>query len=301
MKATLATIRQLDKKTALGVIQTFGSKTGLSDLAIILGAKCSFGDTDIQKKLAGWIWTSSPYDMGYVILKGGRNNNATNPLWRSNAVRPVIAPHEAQKISPSKYILYPVKLPNGQTIEMAKYGEYPQTVADRRITSLLENALELCQMRMTGKVYTFDGAKLDDEKAPFCAYECPEYLLGNGKYIRIKAQSKNNTSILSTGELAQEEKNYWVKVEPVEWLVDNTGYWISKNALISGIQFDINEHYDGNFEKTQMCLYLKRIFSVDVLPTNEWLQTKQQKISQHHLFHFIHNNNEQSEQLQYGD
>ena len=71
---------------------------------------------------------------------------------------------------------------------------------------------------------------------------------------------------LSTGEKVETEKPYWLQVQPIEWLKDPSGIWISKKALFSGIQFDTKSYYDGDFKNTFMKKYLDTYFAKEIEP-----------------------------------
>ena len=60
---------------------------------------------------------------------------------------------------------------------------------------------------------------------------------------------------------------YWIEVQPIEWLVDPTGTWISKKALIGGIQFDTEKYYKGDFSKTFIKHYLDTYFAKEIEPS----------------------------------
>ena len=59
-----------------------------------------------------------------------------------------------------------------------------------------------------------------------------------GRRIFESRQQRKN-AILSDGREVKEGTAYWVKVEPIEWLVDtNNDFIISKQILFAGISFD---------------------------------------------------------------
>ncbi|MBQ7659335.1 MAG: AAA family ATPase [Alphaproteobacteria bacterium] len=130
------------------------------------------------------------------------------------------------------------------------------------------------QLKKTGKNYTFDSAKLNDYDTPYQKRSSAEYTYGGEKYIRIEAKVANEGSILSNGERPEEGKAYWVKVEPVEWLKDRSGTWVSKQAILAGVQFDRKSIYDGDFEKTDMYQRLQEL-EAQMMPSREYQRQEQ--------------------------
>lgn len=155
-------------------------------------------------------------------------------------------------------------MPNGQSVKICKYGEYPQDIAPAAISKKLEKAFQNRTLDSTGKQYTFDQVGLDDCDLPFKALVHKEYTLDGKRYIRVLGKPADGDSVLSDGQEVEGGKPYWLEVKPIEWLVDPSGIWLAKKGLFSGIRFNKGGDYDGNFAKTEMKSYLDNFFSKEM-------------------------------------
>ena len=101
------------------------------------------------------------------------------------------------------------------------------------------------------------------------------------RYIRVLGRPADYDSKLSTGERVKKGKPYWVEVQPIEWLMDKSGWVVAKKCLFAGIQFDEKylqkswfpgrryyktALYDGDFSKTFMKHYLDTYFAKEMEP-----------------------------------
>lgn len=268
MDFTFLTEEQIWGDSALEVMKRYGTKVGPTDLTVILNA---FVDTlggydgrdDSAFKYGATCssWSASPTRFGgvyYVSSKGNSEHGETNePRY---AARPVLPPSEASKISPRF-----TRNING--INVAEYGEYPQTVADDRTGERLERLYSSRFLRPTGKNYTFNSVDSYDFLTPFKAIAYPEYELDGKRYIRVLSCQKQKHVELSTGEYAEFEKPYWVEVQPIEWLMDRSGTMVAKKCLFAGIKFDTETSYNGDFSKTFMKHYLDTYFAKEMEST----------------------------------
>ncbi len=133
----------------------------------------------------------------------------------------------------------------------AKYGEYPQTAADRETARQLESEYSAGRLRTTGK--------------RFCnRYE--EYTYRENKYIR--AEYEGATHVLSDGRTHQEGEPVWIRVETVRWLFDEKeDLLVSESILDAGICFCGSNYYDGDFGNTEVCRFLNEEFAEDLVPS----------------------------------
>ena len=71
-------------------------------------------------------------------------------------------------------------------------------------------------------------------------------------------------------EWVEPKKPYWVRVEPIKWYLDESGYLVSAECISAGFQFSKRKAYNGNFENTFMNPYLKRLSEeIEVVKVNE--------------------------------
>lgn len=258
---------------ALDVMKKYGTAVAPTDLTAILGGVMDSADgiktSEGETTCASWSASSNDHgDVRCVNYEGDKLWN--NPNTRDISARPALPPSEASKISPS--IARAIA-----GIRVAEYGEYPQTVADKRTSAKLERLHDSRSLRPTGKNYTFDSVDLGDYDKSFKATSFPEYEMDGKRYIRVLGRPSDDDSKLSTGEQVESGKPYWVEVQPIEWLMDRSGTMVAKKCLFAGIQFDTKSSYNGYFSKTSMKHYLDTYFAKEMEPTGRVASREQSK------------------------
>lgn len=257
----------------LEVLKKYGEKAAITDLAILTGAFVEDKEYNIEedKTLAGrvgWQWTSSDDKDGNVlaILKDGYWFGKSRYL-RSLVVRPALQ---------SSTIFSQIS-PNG-VAEEVEYGEYPQMAADKHMQSVLEAALQIEKLKVTGKHYTFDSIKYNKYGTGFQPVSYDEYEYEGKKYIRVMANTfyKGNPIQLSNGEYYKSGDFVWIEVQPVRWLVDSKSKTlIAKKGILSGIRYlSKNKKYTGVFKETEMYSYLNTYLIEEMI----FSTVKQEKI-----------------------
>jgi hypothetical protein len=248
----------------LQVMRDYGTQTGMSDLAVLLGGAVSRSNaTTSDGQRSAYVWTASSAN-GYVrtVIDYG-NRHYYDPFIRCLGARPALPSSVASSIGLSK--AKPSRKISG--VQVVEYGEYPQTIADENITREL-NGLSKAQLKKmeTGKTYTFDSKKRNAYDKLFNAKKHAEYQYNGKKYIRVEAKPYGEGhSMLSNGKPAQAGQSYWVEVQPIEWLKDPSGVMVARQVLFAGVQFDKKQRYDGNFENTDMKQYLQNHFAKEML------------------------------------
>ena len=269
---TFLTEEQIWGDDALAVIKNYGTKVAPTDLTVILGGYVTGGaNRTSEGDLTCASWSASSDEIGNVrcVFYGGDKGGGFTFI-RDISARPALPPSEASKISPSEE-----RAIDG--IRVAEYGEYPQTVADERTSAKLERLHSSRSLRPTGKNYTFDSVDLEDYDTPFKATSFSEYEMDGKKYIRVLGRPYDDDSKLSTGKQVEEGKPYWVQVQPIEWLMDESRWMVSKKCLFAGIQFDTKSSYDVDFSKTSIKRYLDTYFAKELVPSNALEQKKEEK------------------------
>jgi hypothetical protein len=247
-------------KGQLQVMKAYGTKTGMSDLAIALGGYMSTPKTSDGQR-TGFVWSASSDADGDVrAVYDNGDRSLDDPNKRGCGARPALPSSVASSIrlseaKPSRKI---------SEVDVVEYGEYPQTIAPEEISEKLEKALTTRKLQATGKKYTFDGAAYDAYDTPFNAKEHVEYQHDGKRYIRVEAQPIDGDSVLSNGHTPEKGEACWIEVKPIEWLRDPSGICVARQALFAGVQFDKNENYDGNFAQTDMKQYLDRFFTKEM-------------------------------------
>ena len=239
----------------LDVIKKYGKTAAPTDLAVLLGTPMTTTGTidgrTSEGDLTCFYYTSSPYEGGSAVRTVSINGNKNGCIpYVKEAVRPVIPPGKTIE-------LLPMSEKKGiNDVDIVEYGEYPQTVVDEETAGMLMESFQKHELTETGKVYWLGG--------PSSEYECD-----GEKYVLVTSKPYNEENQLSSGEKVKKDKPYWVRVEPIEWLADKSGFWVAKKALISGIEFSYRDNYDGIFSKTNMCKYLKEHFSEEITPSEK--------------------------------
>ena len=266
VKMTLLVENQLWGEKSLDVLKAYGTKVALSDLAIVLGGWLGSDGVTIEGDRSGYIWTASGLDLGLVrTITHAGDKCYYYPNRRRDGIRPTILKTEAKKIKPDEIKM--LELPNGQTVKVVLYGDYPQKSVKVKLSELLEKMYHNKELKKLNRYFTFDTTGLTDYETGLTPKKYFVYRHEDKNYLRLEGRPADSDSILSNGKDVQIGDPYWIEVVPIEWLVDEkTGIWISKKALISGIRFGKDDAYDGDFEKTDMYYYLNTYFSKEMLP-----------------------------------
>ena len=272
MKVTFLREEDIWGNNALEVMQAYGTKVGVSDVAIALGTCMGSGTKNSAGVASGYAWSASSYknvNVRTVDLDGAKN--CFNPNRRIAAGCPALPFSATSKICPNN--MKTMRLANGKTVQICEYGAYPQTVAPKSISQELEAQYQKNALKTTGKNYTFDSVELDAYSTGFTPRNCAEYMFNGKRYVRIKGKPYDRNSVMSDGTSVQKGQAYWFEVQPIEWLMDPKGTWVSRQALFAGIQFDTKNEYNGNFANTTMYNYLQKHFAKEMEAQKEFTET----------------------------
>ncbi len=270
METTFLTEDQIWGDNALPVLKEYGVAAAPTDLAVILGAVLGGKSVDKEKHLSGHFWSASS-DEGRLVRCADYNGDRDwyYPKNRIVAGRPAL-PKSSTSIIRSSAARPNRKIGNIQVIE---YGTYPQTAAPQKIADELESAYKRHSLSTTGNKYTFDTRALDDYNNGFSGADYDEYAHNGKRYIRVLGKPYDGDSKTHDGRQIEKDKVYWVEVQPVEWLADKSGVWVSRESLFAGIRFNPPGAYDGDFSKTEMNQYLKKYFTPQLTQSNTSIHT----------------------------
>ncbi len=273
MEITLLREEDIWGDRALEVIQAYGTAVGISDVAIALGTMMGSGTQNSAGVASGLAWSASSNIYGHVrsVDSYGDKDYSFHPDNRKAAGCPALPFSTTSKIRPDN--VRAMRLANNKTVQICEYGFYPQTVVPKSVSQELEALYQKHTLKTTGKTYTFDSAELDAYSTGFTPRNCAEYSFAGKKYVRIEGKPYDSDSILSDGTSVQKGQAYWFEVQPIEWLVDPKGMWVSRQALFAGIQFDTNSDYDGNFANTAMYNYLQTHFAKEMEAQRQFEET----------------------------
>lgn len=271
----------------LGILKKYGTKCAITDFAILLGGYVSdnyhTSEGENLKDRNGWWWLQTPNsDKARVVYTDG------NSYWnfvnrRDGGGRPVL-PYSS---------ISSILISDGEVINEifeVQYGEYPQTIVDENYSQELENAYNNGSLITSGKTYTTDSVGYRDYDTSFKPRTHTEYEYKGSKYIRFVADSNCDGEVLSDGRKVEFGKAYWIKVEPITWLVDEEqNLALSKKILFSGVQFKNKRDYTGDFDKCDIKQFMDNCFSKDIMSDKINYQNKSEIIEEKTIKQILEN------------
>ena len=261
---TLLSDEQIIGSHKIDVIERLGGKCAISDFAMLLGGyECSNfieDDSSLKGRTTFW-WTRSSNGNGNVrTVDYNGDINWACAGHRFDAVRPVLPFSSISDISPNG-----VRGRDG--ILEVEYGEYPQYAVDANLGRTLDREFASGRLKKTGKTYTTDSRLLDDKES-FKARKHHEYEYNGKKYVKVKYFGTEFSHFkLSNGETYLNGDEVWVEVAPIKWLVDEKSrLMLSKTCLASGIRICNHGQYKGDFERSEVYMFLNTYFAKDITP-----------------------------------
>ena len=268
---TFLTDEQLFGNNQLDIISRYGTKCAITDFSILLGGYVSSDDYtsegNTRKDRTGWWWTKTPYNNDARVVDFYGNSYWSYVNERNGGARPALPYSSIQSISSNG-----VRGASG--IKEIEYGEYPQTIVDENYSRELERAYNNGSLRTTGKNYTTDSVRYQDYDTNFRPRAHTEYEYNGSKYIRFVGDSNCDEEVLSDGRTIQSGNTYWVRVEPITWLVDErANIALSKKLIFSGVQFKNRRDYKGDFDRTDIKQFMDNYFSKEIVSDRVYSQT----------------------------
>ena len=272
---TFLTKEQIFGDNKLEILKKYGTRCAITDFSILLGGFVSSdyytSEGNTLKNRTGWWWTkSSDGDDVQVVCTSTNGSRYWDRVHkRDGGARPALPYSSIQSISSNG-----VRGKSG--IKEIEYGEYPQTIVDENYSSELESAYNNRNLRTTGKTYTTDSVRYQDTDTSFRARTHTEYEYNGSKYIRFVGDSNCAGKFLSDGRTIKTGQAYWVRVEPITWLVDErANIALSKKLIFSGVQFKNRRDYKGDFDRTDIKQFMDNYFSKEIITMNNILTTSQ--------------------------
>lgn len=149
-----------------------------------------------------------------------------------------------------------------------EFGVYPQYFASIETGNELEMRYECNDLITTDKKYTIMHPTGSGEMHPVALEEYPEYEYQNDYYIRYTAFDESAV-FASNGQAVLRDNDYWIKVSPVLWLLDEeTKLLISKRSLVSGVRFN-SKPYSGDFETTEVKQFIDTYLTPNLFDKSE--------------------------------
>ena len=269
---TFLTDEQIFGNNQLDIISRYGTKCAITDFSILLGGYVSSNyytsEGNTRKDRTCWWWTkSSDGDNDAIVVSKSGDRSWFNVSKRSGGYRPALPYSSIQSISSNG-----VRGANG--IKEIEYGEYPQTIVDENYSRELERAYNNRSLGTTGKNYTTDSVRYQDTDTSFRARTHTEYEYNGSKYIRFVGDLNCEGEVLSDGRTIETGQAYWVRVEPITWLVDErANIALSKKLIFSGLQFKNRRDYKGDFDRTDIKQFMDNYFSKEIVSDRVYSQT----------------------------
>ena len=241
------TVMGMKEFTLLGFYEDIREKVKnakASDFAKALGVQC-----DNQGFAKWWSQTNQSRHMVAIFNPEFNGEDWELAQERTIGIRPVI------RFSSLELDMNSVAI-GDDGLKYATFGEYPQKIPSALTQDVLNDAFNKNRMTLTGKKYTVDRVENNSLRDPFRKLELSEYEYSGHKYIMVKNSSATIPNM----------DNCWVEVTPIEWIIDSENHIaISKNVLISGIQFDNREEYDGVISNTHIYKFLNKYFANEIV------------------------------------
>ena len=250
---SLLTLEQVNGSKALRCFKTYGNSCLGTDFVNLIGGYMS--DQGAFYWLSDKKIGTGPLNVHYVedigikgVLKSAKCDLS------AFCIRPVIS---LKNINPDS-----IFIDSNDTMEI-EYGEFPQTVERNDKAKMLESLYQIGCLTKTGKLYTINdpskNTNLDNK--PFIPKSLYEYELSDTKYVRIESNSLGIAS-LSDGTIPGSRSIYWVKVEPIRWIVDKfSNICVTKKAIMGGIPFNHSAKFTGYFNDSDIEKYFDFYFA----------------------------------------
>ena len=225
----------------------------ITDFALLLGGSNKDGDY-----FTDW-WVKNPYPstLAEVAISSDGKPELVPATHRNVSVRPALPYSAIESVAHDQRYMGRVKV--------VKFGEYPQTACSKKLSKLLETRYKNHELLGSSKKYTLDGVTYDNLFEEFSPLEYNEYHYLGEAYIRVDGGFNGLDEVLSNGEKVKAHEPYWIKVEPIEWLVDEKAdIALSRYALFAGVQYNYGTDVPS-FESTNLKKYLDKYFSQEIL------------------------------------
>ena len=143
-------------------------------------------------------------------------------------------------------------------------GEYPRNIVDDSMARKLDFEKFLGRLKKSGKSYTL-FVKTGNKPTTFAPKKYEEYEYQGKKFINMI--SENSLRIKKDyGRAIEFNKPYWVKVEPITWIVDEkNNVAITKDIVFGGVPFNMDSKVT-DFDDTFIKKYMDTYFANEILP-----------------------------------
>ncbi len=242
----LLRLDQIKGDNCLSILKKMGYSADYTDFALLLGGK------------NGKWWTMTPGSYGPIAI--GRNNySRCEPSWESQVgVRPVVKYSAITQFCKNKR-------QNASGVTEVEFGEYPSTIVDDNDNDSLIALYYTNKIPLTGKGYRIANPIVGYGQTNVKTY--PEFDYKGEKIIEITSSTIETDDLLTNGNNVRPGYPYFLKVEPIVWLVDEEAdLAIAKNIVFSGVSFNAMSGYYSleEFDESFMKRFLNDFFAEDI-------------------------------------
>ena len=260
---TFLTEEQIYGENRLKIFEVAHIQAEISDFAILLGGitELPFNDSITFSYNKGCYWTKTITEINAHRIKTINSRGVTYEdysCFRYYGSRVVLPYSSIKSFTENDYSL-------GNGVISVNFGMYPQMVVFDVLSSTLENEFSKGKLKVVGK-YTTDSIPADDAASFFRAKEHNVYEYNGKRYVRVVGDARAVGETLSNFSTVFAGTGYWIKVEPITWLVDvKADVAISERILFSGIQFANSDTFIKDFEDTDIKRFMKDYFLPDII------------------------------------
>ena len=261
---------QIIGESQLEIFKKYGAQAAITDFSILLGGVV--GNFSIDDGKTGGYWTKTwTFDDTVDCINDFGVDVMCDQVERQFCCRPAF-PYSSIKKVASRAVK------NSSDVLEIQYGEYPQMLVDSKTEKELEAIYSKALLKKTKRVYTVDNRMTGEYEAPFEARSIEEYDHNGKKYIRILGDGNSVGSILSDGRDVKSGKAYWVKVDPIVWLVDEKAdIAVTKKLIFAGMQFQNDCKYKSDFSKTDIKKFMDNYFVKEIVVDRNKLYSEEEK------------------------
>ena len=257
-KIKILTKDQVFGDNVLDIFKIKGSEAVVTDFAILLGGYFKAGDTLSNRIGSYWIDAKVRDGNLKINYRGFQHDDAVSA--RKNGIRLAKDIASIDKV-PSNNKETKFEKDDFYKVE---YGYFPQTSVSKNEQEKLNEMFKCKLMKKTGNIYTTDTINKHAYTNRFKPQEFEEYEYKNNRYIRVpvNVEDRNGKITLSNGEKYTSIDYVWIKVEPIQWWIDEKAkIMVSEKILLSGIQFSNLwgiSNYEDSFLKEYINTYMEK-------------------------------------------
>lgn len=234
----------------LSVFEKLGTKYAVSPLATVLGAFTSYdyhveGNNTLEGR-TGWIWSASRYDdVTFMIVDSPGGKHLQYDCYRRGATV-LASSYSSESDIPSNAVR------GKDGILRFEEGELQTKPISVETIESFKGKVNGGKLKETGKVYSFDSRKCNENDSSFKSREIKEYIDESGrKFAFIECLDSNNATLPNVGGIKQ-GNIICLEVAPVMHIVDEKAKLIiQEKAYLSGIQGKYLNQYIADYVNSE--------------------------------------------------